>query len=131
MATDAKKPVMFDLSTVAAVDTTDVQLLHPTTGDEISASITVYGQDSAIYKSEQRKAEFKFSEYMRKHRNKAMPPEQREEMDRQKVINCVKSVNNLGMNGKAITDAEEALSHEWIYEQVTAAMFDRSLFIKG
>ena len=121
----------FDLNSLNVDDTTTVELVHPTTGDEIKGvSITVYGQDSETYKAEQRKAEFQFAEYMRKHRNKPMPPEQREAMDKRKAVACIKSVNGLVNDGVPVT-AEAAMDVPWIFEQVTAAIFDRALFIKG
>lgn len=120
----------FDLKQLETGETTTVQLVHPTTGDEIGASITIYGQDSEVYRAEQRKAEAKFAEYSRRNRGKFMPPEDRERMDKAKVVACVKSVNDLFSDGIAVS-AADALEVPWIFEQVTAAMFDRSLFIKG
>lgn len=120
----------FDLKQLEAEDTTTVQLVHPATGDEIGASITIYGQDSEVYRAEQRKAETKFAEYSRRNRGKFMPPEDRERMDKAKVVACVKSVNDLSSDGQPVS-AADALAVPWIFEQVTAAMFDRSLFIKG
>lgn len=120
----------FDLKQLEAEDTTTIQLTHPSTGDEIGASITVYGQDSDVYRAEQRKAEGKFAEYSRRNRGKMMPPEERERMDKNKVVACVKSVDGLVFDGQPVS-AGDALDIPWIFEQVTAAMFDRSLFIKG
>lgn len=120
----------FDLTTVDAEDTTTVQLVHPATGEEIGVSITIFGQDSEVYKSEQRKAETRFSEYSRRNRGKLMPAEDRERMDKAKVVACIKSIDGLERNGQPVSPAE-AMDVAWIFEQVTAAMFDRSLFIKG
>ncbi len=131
MATD-DKPKGFDLATLEQDDTAVIQLVHPSTGDEIGASVTVYGQDSDIFRAETRKAEAKYTEYSRRNRGKFMPPEMREELDKTKVVACVKSIDGLAYKGKPMTDpAEVFTAFPWIHEQVVAGIMDRANFIKG
>lgn len=121
----------FDVSTVELQDTTTVDLLHPVTGEEIGASVTVYGQDSDKYKTEARRCEDQVGKYAQKNRGKMMPSADREAMDRRKIINCVASVDGLLKDKKPWTDVAEILKTDWIYEQVCAAIVDRANFMKG
>jgi hypothetical protein len=122
----------FDLAALDQDDTAIIQIVHPSTGDEIGATATVYGQDSEIFRSESRKAEARFSEYSRRNRGKFMPPEQREELDRKKVIACTKSIDGLTYKGTPLTDPEDIFTRfPWIFEQVTQGIMDRGNFIKG
>jgi hypothetical protein len=122
----------FDLAALDQDDTAIIQIIHPSTGDEIGATATVYGQDSEIFRSESRKAEARFSEYSRRNRGKFMPPEQREELDRKKVIACTKSIDGLTYKGTPLTDPEDIFTRfPWIFEQVTQGIMDRGNFIKG
>jgi hypothetical protein len=122
----------FDLATLDQDDTAIIQIVHPSTGDEIGATVTVYGQDSEIFKSESRKAEVRYTEYSRRNRGKFMPPEQREELDKRKVIACTKSIDGLSYKGQSLTDAEDIFNRfPWIFEQVTQGIMDRGNFIKG
>jgi hypothetical protein len=122
----------FDLAALDQDDTAIIQIIHPSTGDEIGATATVYGQDSDIFRSESRKAEARFSDYSRRNRGKFMPPEQREELDRKKVIACTKSIDGLTYKGTPLTDPEDIFTRfPWIFEQVTQGIMDRGNFIKG
>lgn len=122
----------FDLAALDQDDTAIIQIVHPSTGDEIGATATVYGQDSEIFRSESRKAEARYTEYSRRNRGKCMPPEQREGLDRQKVIACTKSIDGLTYKGTPLTDPEDIFTRfPWIFEQVTQGIMDRGNFIKG
>jgi len=125
----------FDLSALEQDDTAVIQMVNPSTGDDIPGfTVEVYGQDSDIFKSESRKAETRYTEYARRNRGKLMPAEQRETMDKAKIIACTKSVNGLVYKGEVITDAERAYNlpkYGWIFEQVVAGLMERSNFIKG
>lgn len=122
----------FDLAALEQDDTAIIQLVHPSTGDEIGATVTVYGQDSEIFRTESRKAEARYTEYSRRNRGKFMPPEERERLDRNKIIACTKSIDGLEYKGAPLTDAEEIYTrYPWIYEQVVQAVMDRGNFIKG
>jgi hypothetical protein len=122
----------FDLSELDQDETATIEIVHPSTGDEIGATVTVYGQDSEIFRSESRKAEARYVEYSRRNRGKLMPPEQREELDRRKIIACTKSVDGLLYKGAPLTDPEDIYTRfPWIYEQVVQAIMDRGNFIKG
>lgn len=123
---------MFDLDSVEQNDTGEIKLVHPTTGDEIGAVATVHGQDSELYRSEQRKAEAKYTEYARRNRGKMMPPEDRERLDKNKIIACTKSIAGLSSKGEPLTDVAEIFARfPWIYEQVTQGIHERANFIKG
>ncbi len=129
---EVKEVKGFDLSTLDQDDTATIQIVHPSTGDELGATATVYGQDSEIFRSESRKAEARYTEYSRRNRGKFMPPEQREELDRQKVIACTKSIDGLMYKGVPLTDIDDIFTRfPWIYEQVTQGIMDRGNFIKG
>lgn len=125
----------FDLEVLEQEDTATIQMVNPATGDDlVGFTIEVYGQDSDIFKSETRKAETRYTEYSRRNRGKYMPPEQREALDKSKVIACTKAINGLMYKGKEITSPEEAYNlpkYGWIYEQVTAGLMERANFIKG
>ncbi len=130
MATDEKKS--FDLATLAQDDTAVVQLVHPTTGDEIGASVTVYGQDSDTFRAEARKSQHKREEYKRRNRGKDMPTEMSEALFKGQIATCVKSIDGLTMNGKPVTDALEMFELVPNFcEQTIAATLDRSLFMKA
>lgn len=122
----------FDLETLEQTDTATMQIVHPSTGDEIGASVTLYGQDSDIFRAESRKAEAKYTEYSRRNRGKFMPPEDREKLDKAKVIACVKSIDGLAYKGEPLTDAAATFAQfPWIYEQCVAFVMDRAGFLKG
>lgn len=126
---------VFDLESLEQEDTAIIQLVHPGTGDDLPGlTVEVYGQDSAIFREASRKAEAAYTEYSRRNKGKFMPPDRREELDKQKVIRCTKAVNGLVYKGKEITDPEEAYSlpgYGWIFEQVVAGLMERSNFLKG
>lgn len=129
MATEAK---VFDLAELEQTDTATMEIVHPSTGDEIGASVTLYGQDSDIFRAESRKAEARYTEYSRRNRGKFMPPEDREKLDKAKVVACVKSIDGLAYKGKALTDAGEVFAQfPWIYEQCVSFVMDRAGFLKG
>lgn len=130
MATDETKG--FDLAALEQDDTAEIQIVHPSTGDEIGATATVYGQDSDIFRAESRKAEAKYTEYSRRNRGKFMPPEDRERLDKQKVIACTKSINGLSYKGEPLSDVTDIFNRfPWIYEQVVQGIMDRANFIKA
>ena len=122
----------YDLAELEQDDTAVIQLVHPSTGDEIGATVTVYGQDSDIFRAESRKAEAKYTEYSRRNRGKFMPPEDRERLDKAKVVACTKAIDGLSNNGTVLIDASDVFDRfPWIHEQVVSAVMDRSNFIKG
>ena len=122
----------FDLSVLDQEDTAVIELLHPSTGDEIGATVTVYGQDSDTYRAEARKCENRYTEYAKRNRGKMMPAEDREAMDRGKIVKCTKSIDNLIYKGVPLTDPADVYARfPWIYEQVCQNIVDRGNFIKG
>ena len=122
----------FDLAALEQDDTAEIQLVHPSTGDEIGAVATVYGQDSDICRAEQRKAEAKYTEYSRRNRGKFMPPEDREKLDKTKIVACTKSITGLSYKGEPLTDVADIFARfPWIQEQVTQGVMERANFIKG
>jgi hypothetical protein len=122
----------FDLAALEQDDTAVIQLVHPSTGDEIGATATVYGQDSDIFRAESRKAEARYTEYSRRNRGKFMPPEDRERLDKAKVVACTKSIDGLTYKGAPLTDVEDIFNRfPWVHEQVTQGIMDRANFIKG
>lgn len=122
----------FDLAELEQNDTAIIDLVHPGTGDEIGATVEVYGQDSQVYRAAARKAEAKYVEYSRRNRGKAMPPEQREALEKTKIVACTKSINNLSYKGQPVTDPADAFDRfPWIYEQTSAGIHERANFIKG
>lgn len=122
----------FDLAELEQDETSTIQIVHPSTGDEIGASVTVYGQDSDVFRTESRKIENKHTEYARRNRGKLMPPEDRERMERGKVVACTKEIKGLAYKGAALTDPEEVFTKfPWIYEQTVVGIMDRGNFIKG
>lgn len=130
MATDDFKT--FDLASLESDDTAVIDLVHPSTGDELGAKVTVYGQDSEVFRAEGRKVQNKMAEYSRRNRGKMMPPEEFEKLDKNKVIACVKDITGLAYKGQELKDPSEVFSRfPWIYEQVVAGIMDRANFIKG
>ena len=125
----------FDLESLAQEETAEIQMVHPGTGDDIQGFVVeVYGQDSQVFKEAGRKAEVAYTEYSRRNKGKFMPPERREELDKQKVIKCTKAIKGLAYKGKEITDPEEAYSipgFGWILEQVTAGIVERANFLRN
>jgi len=122
----------FDLAALEQDDTAVIQIVHPSTGDETGATATVYGQDSDIFRAESRKAESKYTEYSRRNRGKFMPPEDRERLDKQKVIACTKSIDGFGYKGEPLSDVADIFGRfPWIYEQVVQGIMDRANFIKA
>lgn len=122
----------FDISTLEQEDMAVIQITNPATGDELGVTATIYGQDSDVFRKESHKAEAKYTEYSRRNRGKFMPPEDRERLDRRKVIACTKNIDGLEYKGQALTDIEDIYTRfPWMYEQVVAAITDRANFIKG
>lgn len=122
----------FDLEQLEQDETATIQLVHPSTGDEIGATVTVYGQDSEVFRKASRKAEAKFTEYARRNRGKFMSPEQREQLDTEKLVACVKSIDGLVYKGQPFTDVAEIFRlFPWIQEQTMAGVMERANFIKG
>ena len=131
MATDEKNKG-FDIGTLAQDDTAVVQLVHPTTGDEIGASVTVYGQDSELFRAEARKAQARREDYKRRNRGKDMPAADSEALFKGQIAACVKSIDGLNFSGSPVTDALTMFDLVPNFcEQVIAATLDRALFIKG
>jgi hypothetical protein len=61
-----------------------------------------------------------------------MPPEEREKLDRTKVVACVKSINGLAYKGKVLTDAAEVFEmFPWIFEQTIQGIMERQNFIRN
>ena len=122
----------FELEDLEQNDTAVIDLVHPSTGDPIGASVEVFGQDSEKFRTETRKAETKYTEYARRNRGKFMPPEEREKLDKAKIVVCTKSINNLTYKGEAATDPATVYDKfPWIYDQVVQGILDRGNFIKG
>jgi hypothetical protein len=129
MATQAKA---FDLATLEQDETAEIQLVHPSTGDEIGATVTVYGQDSEVFRAETRRVQHKTAEYMRRNRGKSMPPEEFERLDKLKVIACTKSINGLAYKGQPLSDPSQVYEKfPFVFEQVVSGIMDRANFIKG
>ena len=126
------KATGFDLATLEQEDTATIQLVHPGTGDEIGASVTVYGQDSAVCKAASHKLSDKCAEYSRRNRGKTIPNEEYARLDKAKVIACTKSIDGLTYKGEPFTDVAEIFDRfPWIHEQTVAGILDRSGFLKG
>ncbi len=122
----------FDLADLDQDQTATIPLVHPATGDELGATATVYGQDSDIFRAESRKAEARYTEYSRRNRGKFMPPEDRERLDKTKLVACTKSIDGLAYKGEDLTDVEEIFNRfPWVQEQVTQGVMERANFIKG
>lgn len=122
----------FDLAEVEQDDTAIIELVHPSTGDEIGATATVYGQDSAIFKEETHKLSNKCAEYSRRNRGKTISNKDYAALDKKKVIACTKSIDGLMYKGAPLTDVEDIFERfPWIHEQVVAGIMERANFIKG
>lgn len=133
MATDDISKGSFDLDCLESDDTTTITLQNPKTGDDIEGvTITVYGQDSEIFRAESRKVQAKCADYIRKNRGKSIPPEDYERLEKNKVIACTKEIKGLSYKGQPLTDPQELFTRfPWALEQVVQGMMDRSNFIKG
>ena len=122
----------FDLAALEQNDTAVIPLAHPVTGDPIGATITVYGQDSDVFRAESNRTQAKRAEYKMRHRNKEMPPEMSDQLFKTQMIACVKSIDGLVYNGEPMTDPADVFSRfPWIYEQAIAGVTERENFIKG
>lgn len=130
MATEAKA---FDLATIEAEETAEIMLRHPVTGDELSASVTVYSTDSEVSRAANTKMRAKIMQFVA--RNKGASDEQKQaafdRIERERNIALIKSVNNLTMKGQPLTDVEEVCSmHPWIYKQAVDAIECAANFIR-
>lgn len=122
----------FELNETKVTETATVDLLHPVTGQPVGASITVYGQDSDVYRSEVRKYEDRIVEYAKRNRGKVMPAEMRDELALDRLVACVESIDGLTENGEPFTDAARLFTkYPWVREQVEAGVAERANFIKG
>ena len=122
----------FDVSSLAQQDTFTGQLLHPATGEEIGATITIYGQDSAKCREESAKLSNKCADWSAKHRGKTVPHELYAKWDKDKVIACTASIEGLVDGGKPLTDVADIFERfPCFHEQAVQFLTDRSLFIKG
>jgi len=127
------KATGFDLATLEQEDTATIQLVHPGTGDEIGASVTVYGQDSDIFKEASRKYKARYQAFAFKNQGKVTPAYE-EQLDVEKVARCTKSIDGLSDKGVPLTDVADIFARptlKFIYEQVVQKIMDRAGFIKG
>ena len=134
MATETTKK-SFDLATLKAQDTADIIITNPESGEELTGVfVTVYGQDSDVYTAARRRYQAKHSEYKLKHRNKDMLGQAADDAFKKLIAESTKFVTGISFEGKEITSPEEAYNLPgcgWLFEQVSAALNDRSNFIKG
>jgi len=123
---------MFDIDQLEQINTAEIQILHPATGDELGAVATVHGQDSDVFIAETRKEETRYIEYARRNRNKPMPPEQRAAILKAKLVACTASITGLASKGQPFTDVEAVFTRfPWIMDQVAQGIMDRGNFMKG
>lgn len=123
---------MFDIDQLEQTGTAEIQILHPSTGEEIGAVATVHGQDSEVFIAETRKEETRYIEYARRNRNKPMPPEMRASVLKAKLVACTTSITGLASKGQPFTDVDQIFTRfPWIMDQVAAGIMDRANFMKG
>lgn len=126
------KATGFDLDALEQTDTATIQLVDPRTGDEIGASVTVYGQDSEICREQSHKLSDRCADYSRRNQGKTIPNKEYARLDKMKVIACVKSIDGLTSGGQPFTDVAAIFDRfQWIHEQTVAGLVNRTLFIKG
>lgn len=127
-----------DLSTLDAVDTTDVIIIHPSSKEPIGLVITVYGYDSEHYQKLQRA---KINKRLAAKNRKPLTSEQ---MERESIELLAKSTKCWAQGGQeTVLVAGECLPYTpdnaitlytrfpFIKEQVDEAIGDRTLFIKS
>jgi hypothetical protein len=132
MATDEKTPQAFDLASITQTDTYTLTLQHPLTGDDLTATVELSGQDSAAFKKQSLAIQNKKADWQRRNRGKDIPADMTDTLFKQQIAACVVSINNLAYKGTPVTDAAEAFErYPWIFEQCYTAVLDRANFIKG
>lgn len=123
----------FDLNELEQVDTAEVPLYHPTTGDKIEGvTMVLYSPDSEHAKAADTKSRAKFTNFLSRNRGADAETKQKvaEQFDREKIVACIKEVKGLTSGGKAVSP-EDACAQGWIFRQAREALDNASNFIKG
>lgn len=139
--TDQKAPVNFDL---AAIDTVkdanqgaDVELYHPTNGQDLGITVSVLGKDSDKFRQVQAAQGRKRTAKLQKTGFRAgMSPAEIEQEGIELLASCTTGWKGMVMNGQEVPFSHENAvaiytKYPWIKEQVDTAIADRSLFTKA
>ncbi len=124
-----------DLSTLASVEETTIDLLSPKTGEPTGATVTVASYDSERVKKGQRE---RANKRLKTARN-AHVEVTAEELEADGYFNAslaVVSWTEVEENGQPVECTRENVerllrTYPWLFDQVHIAARNRSLFIKG
>ena len=118
-----------DLLQLLPVDSVAVKLKHPVTGDELDATINIYGKDSSVFKNaikQRAKAQI-----ARKSKELDLDANDKDNID--VLADCTKSWSGIAEGSKEITFSRDAAielytKYVWIREQIDIAIGDRANF---
>lgn len=133
---------MFDINTLAAKDSTEVQLRHPVTDELLFADAekqkpiiaVLWGKSSKQHK----KAKLAFqNRNLKKNSKKGISAEILEQEGIDLLVACSQRIENMMLDGEPI-DCEAAFrklysndAYSWLKEQVDEALEDNSNFLKA
>lgn len=130
----------FDISTLAASDTSDVQLRNPVTDDLMfndgkPMSITVYGPGTKVFAKARSQAENRAIDRMKRKGKTDQSPEEKLENTAEFLAACTVSLNNFDYKGASDAAAIKAMYSDrsigWIGELVDKHMGDWANFTKA
>ena len=130
----------FDISTLAASETTEVPLCNPNTGEPLlneekkAVTITVYGPGSKAYAKAITSVENRTMDKFKRRGKSSVTPDEKLLNTAEFLSSCTVSLNNFdykgGTDAKAIKDMYSDRTMGWLSEQVDKTMGDWSNFMK-
>lgn len=118
-----------DLLQLLPVDCVDVKLKHPVSGDELDATIKVYGKDSSVFQNAiKQRAKAQIA-----RKSKDIDLESNEKDSIELLADCTQGWSGISEGGKQIectrSNAVDIYTkYKWIREQVDIAIGDRANF---
>ena len=118
-----------DLLQLLPVDCVDVKLKHPVSGDELDATIKVYGKDSSVFQNAiKQRAKAQIA-----RKPKDIDLESNEKDSIELLADCTQGWSGISEGGKQIectrSNAVDIYTkYKWIREQVDIAIGDRANF---
>ena len=131
----------FDISTLSATETFDVEIMHPGTGEPLigdngkPVSVTVYGPGTKPFGTAKAAASTKSVERLRKRGKVSITAEEELASTASFLGACTVSFNNFDYKGMEGADGFRACYADpgmgWLTEQVNREMGDWANFTKG
>lgn len=132
---------MFDISTLSAEETFDIEILDPRTGEPMTdegkiVSVTVYGPGSKPFAAAKSKASNRAIERFKRKGKTATTPEEDAAATASFLAACTKAFNNFNYKGMdagpdMFRACYEDIAMGWITEQVNREMGDWGNFTKA